>query len=143
VVADGPSPYIKEALGYIDFAEQWLTPSPPPRAGEAFVDIAAEAPEGLEPDDPCGTLLRTSVYQPDPSDWSLENSMHASKTVDYVFGLYGEMVCIFDDGEVTVRQGDVMIQRGTRHAWSNRTDRPAMLGFVMVGAVDHGPEERA
>ena len=138
VIADAPSPHIKEALGYIDFAEQWLTPSPPPVDGESFADIAADAPEALEPEDPQGTLLRTTVYQPDPPNWTLENAMHASRTVDYAFILAGEMVCIFDDGEITLRQGDVIVQRGTRHAWSNRTDEPAMVGFVMIGATDHG-----
>jgi hypothetical protein len=139
VISDAPSPHIKEALGYIDFAEQWLTPSPPPTDGEPFTDIAAQAPEALEPDDPRGTLLRTTVYQPDPPDWTLDNAMHASKTVDYVFCLAGEMVCILDDGtEITMTPGDVMVQRGTRHAWSNRTTSPAMIGFVMIGAPDHG-----
>ncbi len=138
VISDAPSPHLKEALGYIDFAEQWLTPSPPPVDGEPFEDIAADAPEALEPDDPHGTLLRTTVYQPDPPDWTLENAMHASKTVDYAFCLRGEMVCIMEDGEVTLHQGDVIVQRGTRHAWSNRTDEPAMIGFVMIGATDHG-----
>ena len=138
VVSDGPSPHLKEALGYIDFAEQWLTPSGPPVAGEEFRDLAAEAPETLEPEDPDGSLLRTSVYQPDPPSWTLENAMHASKTLDYVFCLAGEMTCIMEDGEVTLKPGDVLIQRGTQHAWSNRTDEPAMLGFVMLGAPDHG-----
>jgi len=138
VIADGPSPHIKEAFGYIDFAEQWLTPSAPPVAGEEFDDVAAEAPESLEPADPRGTLLRTSVYQPDPPDFDLSVAMHSSQTVDYAFVLAGEMVCIFEDGEVTLRQGDVIVQRGTKHAWSNRTDKPAMIGFVMIGAEDHG-----
>jgi hypothetical protein len=138
VISDAPSPHIKEALGYIDFAEQWVTPSAPPVDGEEFVDKAAEAPEALEPEDPRGSLLRTTVYQPDPPDWSLETAMHASKTLDYVFCLAGEMVCIMEDGEVTMRPGDVMIQRGTRHAWSNRSAEPAMIGFVMIGAPDHG-----
>lgn len=138
VISDAPSTHVKKSLGYIDFAEQWLTPSPPPVAGEEFADIAAAAPEALEPDDPRGTLLRTTVYQPDPPDWTLENAMHASKTVDYAFCLAGEMVCIFEDGEVTLHPGDVIVQRGTRHAWSNRTGAPAMIGFVQVGAADHG-----
>jgi hypothetical protein len=137
-ISDAPSPHVKESLGYINFAEQWLTPSPPPVEGEAFDDLAAGAPETLEPADPNGTLLRTTVYQPDPPHWTLENAMHASKTIDYVFCLFGEMVCIFEDGEVTMKQGDVMIQRGTQHAWSNRSGKPAMIGFVMMGATDHG-----
>jgi mannose-6-phosphate isomerase-like protein (cupin superfamily) len=140
-VLDGPSPHTREALGYIDFVEEWVTPSPPPMAGEELKDAAEDAPDGLEPDDPRGTLLRTSIYQPDPPDFDSRHAMHSSKTVDYAFVLAGEMVCVFEDGEVTLRPGDVVVQRGTRHAWSNRTDKPAMIGFVMVGAPDHGTED--
>jgi hypothetical protein len=39
-----------------------------------------------------------------------------------------------DEGEVLLKAGDVLIQRGTNHAWSNRTDQPAYLAFVLVDA---------
>ena len=141
VVSDGPSPYVKDAFGYIDYAEQWVTPSPPPVAGEAFEDAAANAPEGLEPDDPHGTLLRTSVYQPDPPGFDVSLGMHATRTVDFAFIMRGEMTCVLDDGEVTLRAGDVIVQRGGRHAWSNRSGEPAQIGFVMVAALDHDNAE--
>lgn len=141
VISDGPCPHIKSSMGYIAYTEDWVTPSPPPVAGEDFEDVAADAPDTLEPEDPRGTLLRTSVYQPDPPGFDVMSGMHSSKTVDFAFVLAGEMVCVFDDGEVTLRQGDVVVQRGTRHAWSNRSDQPAMIGFVMVGAPDHDVHE--
>jgi hypothetical protein len=138
VVSDGPSPHVKEAFGYIDYAEQWVTPSAPPVAGRPFEDAAADAPEGLEPDDPRGTLLRTTVYQPDPPGFDISQGMHRTATIDFAFVIYGEIVCVLEDGEVTLRAGDVIVQRGGPHAWSNRTDEPVQLGFVMVGAPDHG-----
>lgn len=141
VVSDEPSPHVRSFFGSIDTVESWVTPSPPPVAGETLIDIAAEAPDGLEPDDPHGTLLRLSVYQPDPPDLDVKKRMHASKTVDYAFVLAGEMVCVLEDGEVTLRPGDVLVQRGTQHVWSNRTSETAMIGFVMVGAPDHGTRE--
>jgi hypothetical protein len=39
-----------------------------------------------------------------------------------------------DEGEVLLKPGDVLIQRGTNHAWSNRSDQPATLAFVLVDA---------
>jgi len=33
-----------------------------------------------------------------------------------------------------LKQGDVLVQRGTNHAWSNRTDEPAVLAFVLIDA---------
>ena len=48
--------------------------------------------------------------------------------------LSGEIYALMDEGEVLLRAGDVLVQRGTHHAWSNRTDAPAYLAFVLVDA---------
>jgi uncharacterized cupin superfamily protein len=48
--------------------------------------------------------------------------------------LEGEIVAILDNEETTMRAGDVLIQRGTNHAWSNRSDKPARMAFVLVDA---------
>jgi quercetin dioxygenase-like cupin family protein len=48
--------------------------------------------------------------------------------------LSGEIVALMDEGEVILKAGDVLIQRGTNHAWSNRTDEPAYLAFVLIDA---------
>jgi hypothetical protein len=39
-----------------------------------------------------------------------------------------------DEGEVLLKTGDVLIQRGTNHAWSNRTDAPCTVAFVLIDA---------
>lgn len=59
--------------------------------------------------------------------------MHTTKTTDYGIVLEGEVVCVFDEGEVTLKAGDVLIQHHTRHGWSNRTDIPAKIAFVLIG----------
>lgn len=59
--------------------------------------------------------------------------MHKTPTTDYAIVLEGEVVCMLDEGEVTVRAGDVMIQDHTRHGWSNRTDAPAKVAFILIG----------
>ena len=43
-------------------------------------------------------------------------------------------VPVLDTQEVALKQGDIVIQRGTNHAWSNRTDQPAYLAFVLIDA---------
>ena len=58
--------------------------------------------------------------------------MHRNETVDYAIVLSGEIVLVLDDSEVLVRQGDVIIQQGTNHAWSNRTNQPCRIAFFMV-----------
>jgi len=61
--------------------------------------------------------------------------MHTTNSIDYDVVLEGEIVLELDDGrEVTLRQHDVAVQHGTRHAWRNRTDKPAKMLFVLVGA---------
>jgi uncharacterized cupin superfamily protein len=60
--------------------------------------------------------------------------MHRTDTVDYAIMLEGEMVAIMDSGETVLRAGDVLVQRGTNHAWANRSGRPARIAFVLIAA---------
>ena len=59
---------------------------------------------------------------------------HKTSSVDYAIVLSGEIYALMDEGEVRLTAGDVLIQRGTNHAWSNRSDKPATLAFVLVDA---------
>jgi mannose-6-phosphate isomerase-like protein (cupin superfamily) len=58
--------------------------------------------------------------------------MHRTKTVDYGIILEGEIWLVLDDSEVLCRQGDVIIQRGTNHAWSNRSEKPCRMLYVLI-----------
>jgi hypothetical protein len=61
--------------------------------------------------------------------------MHTTDSIDYDVVLDGEIVLELDGGrEVTLRRHEVAIQNGTRHAWRNRSDKPATLLFVLTGA---------
>jgi quercetin dioxygenase-like cupin family protein len=64
--------------------------------------------------------------------------MHATATVDYIIVLRGEIWAILDKGETLLKQGDVLIQRGTNHSWSVRTRRPCVIAAVLVGAKPAG-----
>jgi quercetin dioxygenase-like cupin family protein len=59
---------------------------------------------------------------------------HRTSSVDYAIVLAGEIYALMDEGEVLLKQGDVLVQRGTNHAWSNRTNAPAYLAFVLIDA---------
>lgn len=62
-------------------------------------------------------------------------AMHRTDTVDHVLILDGEVWLELDDQEeVLLRQWDVVIQNGTRHAWRNRSDKPVTMAVFMVGA---------
>jgi len=59
---------------------------------------------------------------------------HKTDSIDYAIVLSGEIYALMDEGEVLMKTGDVLIQRGTSHAWSNRTDEPCFVAFVLIDA---------
>ncbi|MGJ7565442.1 cupin domain-containing protein [Variovorax sp. GB1R11] len=66
--------------------------------------------------------------------------MHRTATVDYALVLEGEVVAVLDTDETILRAGDVLVQRGTNHAWANRSDAVARIAFVLIDASDaHAP----
>ena len=60
--------------------------------------------------------------------------MHRTETVDYVIVIEGEIEMDMDDSTVKLKAGDIMIQRGTNHAWANRSNKRARVAFVLVDA---------
>lgn len=61
---------------------------------------------------------------------------HTTDTVDFEVVLSGEIVLELDDGaEVTLKPGDTVVQNGTRHAWHNRGDVPAVVAVGLIGAL--------
>lgn len=64
--------------------------------------------------------------------------MHRTDTIDYVIVIEGEIDMDMDDSTVTLRQGDVMVQRGTNHAWANRSGARARVAFVLIDAEPLG-----
>jgi mannose-6-phosphate isomerase-like protein (cupin superfamily) len=60
--------------------------------------------------------------------------MHRTETLDYAIVLAGEIDMVMDDSSVTLRTGDVVIQRGTNHSWVNRGTQPARIAFVLIDA---------
>ena len=66
------------------------------------------------------------------------SDMHRTETIDYIVVLSGEIAMDLDEGSVTLRAGDVMVQRGTNHAWVNRGSVPARLAIVLLDAKPLG-----
>ena len=60
--------------------------------------------------------------------------MHRTDTVDYAVVLQGSITMLLDDEDVELSVGDVVIQNGTNHAWSNRGTTPCLIAFVLVDA---------
>jgi mannose-6-phosphate isomerase-like protein (cupin superfamily) len=97
----------------------------------------------LEPP-PGGTAWRVFHVPPDAEmraamasavgtiDGMEPDGFHTTGTVDYVMVLEGEVTLELDTGEVLLGPGDCVVQRGTRHAWRNRSGGPVRMVAVML-----------
>jgi quercetin dioxygenase-like cupin family protein len=126
VVSDSRAPRSHSVPG-ATFHELWNTTASP-------APVAPEEPREptdrplVTPPDPQGTIVR--IVDLDPRSRS---PMHRTETIDYGIVLAGEVVLVLDDGsETALGVGDVVVQRGTDHAWANPGDDPARMAFVLV-----------
>jgi quercetin dioxygenase-like cupin family protein len=125
VLSDTPSPKTTE-IGTAAFHEIWVTQGMP-------VQIPATEPESTDrpirvPPPPNGVMIRFTEMEPGAA-----SPMHRTETLDVGVVLEGETWLLLDDGsETLVGPGDAVVQRGTNHAWENRSDRPVRMLFVLV-----------
>jgi naringenin degradation protein FdeH len=154
VLSDGESPhhFVLEKAGGLGLTELWETRSAP--ADNTGRADAAEHERRIEPVNG-GTVFRVIEYPPDrerlksidpeahfasmgarAADAATRRhpGMHRTDTIDYCIVLSGEIWAVLDEGEVLLRAGDCLVQRGTNHAWSNRGDAPCTVAFVLVAA---------
>ena len=113
----------------VSIAELWAT-SESPVSNAASEDAARESHRLLP--DANGTLLRIFEVEPQSPDTDL--GFHTTDTLDYLYVISGEIHALLEDGEVLLCEGDVLVQRGTHHAWSNRSDAPCRMLAVMIDA---------
>ena len=64
--------------------------------------------------------------------------MHRTETIDYVIVIAGEIEMDMDEETVKLKAGDIMVQRGTNHAWANRSQAPARIAVVLIDAKPLG-----
>ena len=77
-----------------------------------------------------GTVFRIGEIQPGG-----RSPLHRTDSVDYGILLSGQLDMELDGGEtVHLRAGDVVVQRGTNHAWVNNSDHPARMAWILVSA---------
>ena len=77
-----------------------------------------------------GTVVRITEFAPGAPKF-----MHRTETVDYALLLSGECDLELDSGEVVhLKPGDVVVQRGTMHAWVNNGPAPCVFAFILIDA---------
>ena len=111
----------------------WCTDATPAdiAVGTDFEDMGARI-VGTQPP-PGGSRFAVIEFPP-----GAPTRMHRTESLDYVICLSGEIDMDMDNSTVTMRAGDVMIQRGTNHAWVNRSGAPARVAFVLIDAKPLG-----
>lgn len=157
VASDGPLPTVVEiaAIPGTVFHEVWSTKGtpapvdngpdptlgaltlPPPRSGTRirFVDIPPDTDDYLahgagrmkEAFSQIGDAAASTVKADSPHPL-----MHRTESIDYGVVIDGEMTLVLDDSEVLLKPGSVVVQRGTNHAWANRSGKPCRMLFVLV-----------
>ena len=91
----------------------------------AFDDPGAEP--HITPPPPNGSRFAVIDFPPGNT-----GVMHRTESLDYVIVLEGEIEMDMDDSTVKLKAGDIMVQRGTNHAWANRSGKNARVAFVLV-----------
>ena len=65
-------------------------------------------------------------------DTSRNAAMHETDTIDYIILLKGDVTLVLDEEEIKVNPHDIVVQRGTNHAWVNNGTEPALLIAVLI-----------
>lgn len=158
IVSDGP-PTRVESIGPNGpvFFEVWntrATPAPidrnggepeeaglilPPPAGGTRIRVLDIAPEDQLMASMDAETAREHFARIGAAEASTFNNaaaphpfMHRTETIDYGIVLEGEITLIVDQGETVARAGDIIIQKGTNHAWANRSGNNCRIAFILI-----------
>ena len=133
VLMDGPATNAKRPNAGTVSTLIWSTDRTPAdiAAGEDVEDFGARILGTAPPAN--GTRFAVIDFPP-----GNEPRMHRTETIDYVIVLEGEIEMDMDNSTVKLKAGDVMVQRGTNHAWANRGSKRARVAFVLIDAVPLG-----
>lgn len=109
----------------------------PPKGGTVIriVDMPPEGAEGPQFDKEQARELFSAVGLAENAERHKPGRhplMHRTESIDYGIVLSGEIVLLLDDSEVHLKTGDVVVQRGTVHAWTNRTNEICRMAFILT-----------
>lgn len=82
-----------------------------------------------------GTKIRFADIPPETKEFRLLKPhpfMHITKSIDYSIVMEGEITLVLDDSEVDLQRGAVVVQRGTNHAWANRSSTVCRMLYILI-----------
>ncbi|HEX3937131.1 MAG TPA: cupin domain-containing protein [Xanthobacteraceae bacterium] len=133
VILDAPATNAKAPREGVASTLMWCTDAMPVdiAVGENAEDMGARILGTPPPEN--GSRFIVMEFGP-----GIVSEMHRTETIDYIVVLSGEIDMDMDQSTVKLRAGDVMVQRGTNHAWANRSAAPARLAIVLLDAKPLG-----
>ncbi len=159
ILSDGMSQHVMPIMDQPNFAvtDFWRTTSTPADNGPGTSKDPCHLPIQVAPPEN-GSVFRVVQFPPD-KDWAAKAAalggsvaidetaraahtggpvrhahMHRTRSIDYAIVLSGEIWAVMDEGETRMMAGDMLIQRGTNHAWANRSNTPCVVAFVLIDA---------
>ena len=155
VAIDGPAPNVRIRAGARSASTLlWVEDATP--ADNSDGGDKADRQIGVAPP-PTGSIFRIVEFAPEPPGGpAISNEqmkaemglhahggppprhpyMHRTETVDYAIVMDGEIDMLMDEAkdDVHLKAGDVVVQRGTNHAWANRSGKPCRIAFILIDA---------
>jgi mannose-6-phosphate isomerase-like protein (cupin superfamily) len=120
--------------GDIDRGARPIRHDPTPNGGTIFRVVEVPPEDGHVMDTKAVLDKLGSTKRPSEEDSKKHATMHVTDSIDYLVVISGEMHMLMEEGEVLLRQGDCIVQRGTKHAWVNRSGKPCILAAVLIDA---------
>lgn len=137
ITSDATAENVSEHFPGLIISDLWATDSMPAHL-EKELNIENTA-FPLTPKN--GTYFRYVSIPPDadlglgiPEHGQLHPMLHQTDTLDYIIIASGQVYLILDEEETRLTAGDIVIQRGTNHAWSNRSNEPCIQIAVLIDA---------
>ena len=116
----------------VGFYEIWNTEGAPAPISRVEPNEPTERTIHVPPP-PLGTKIRINEFFPGfINELGNQSPIHRTQSIDYGIVLEGEIYLVLDDSEVLLKAGDVVVQRGTDHAWANRSDKVCRVAFILV-----------
>jgi quercetin dioxygenase-like cupin family protein len=78
---------------------------------------------------PGGSVFRVVSFGP-----GVTPRNHRTDSIDYAVVISGEIDMELDLGSVHLKDGDVLVQRGTIHNWVNKGTAPCVIAFALIAA---------
>lgn len=144
IISDNIVTNVSEPIPNLLISDVWLTDTMPVDLNKSVTNENTAIPQVPKN----GSFFRYVQIPPDseilphiPEEFLMQNKnaphplMHKTSSLDYIVILSGEVYLMVDNEETLLKAGDIVIQRATNHAWSNRSNKPCIQLAILLDAA--------